>query len=222
MTGMSEAVDALTRPWVDGLVIEKADGKEFRGITHAPLLDMLAEAIYSDIGGTMRGGAAASERNVIDPHAFTLYEHIDGTSRAWWRDLSKRAPSKDLKDLVRELAGLAKAMLASNQIDPLTASRLEDQFEGWRKQIWQMFDPPTVKEILGTCPKCEARWVFAPDGGKSSAIILYYVKSLKPEAKCQRCNETWVGVKELRELGFHIGATSNEEALREMGHSDAA
>jgi hypothetical protein len=219
---ISEAVDALTRPWQDAVMFEVADGKKIALIWQPALLDMLRVAIHSDIGGTTRGGAAAAERNVIDPKAFSLYEHIDGAARSWWKDLSKRAPSKDLKDLVRELAGLAKAMHASRQIDPLTAARLEEQFEGWRTQIWQIFDPPVVKEILGTCPKCDARWVFAEDGGKSSAIILYYVKSEDPEAKCQRCNAVWVGVKELRELGFHIGATSNEDALREMGHSDAA
>ena len=131
--------------------------------------------------------------------------------------LSHRRASTDLKDVVRELAGIAQAQRAIGGIDDLMYVRITAQFTDWQTQIWQMFDPPVVKELIGACPQCEERWLYAPDGAKSSALITYYVKSEMPEAKCQRCGHLWVGSRQLLTLGFHLGATVDVEGLREMG-----
>lgn len=214
---MSEAVDNLTRRWVDVVTIVENGDTRYRTIDHAPLLDMLHSMIRSNMGGNTHGSGSASERNLIDLTAFTLWETIDGKARAWWRDLSKSRPSDDLKDLVRELAGLVQAQRASGNLDDVTFVRMSQQFPEWREQIWNMFDPPVVKDLIGACPHCEERWVYAPDGSKSSALIVYYVRSEMPEAKCQRCGEVWVGAKQLLTLGFHIGATQDRATLLEMG-----
>lgn len=214
---MREAVDALTRRWTDVVTVTDNGDSRYVPVEHAPLLDMLHDMIRSNIGERSSGGGASNERNLLDLGAFTLYESIDGQSRAWWRELSKSRPSEDLKDLVRELAGLLTAMRASGQVDDVTFVRISQQFPSWREQIWNLFDPPTVKELIGACPHCEERWVYAPDGGKSSALIVYYVRSEQPEAKCQRCGEVWVGAKQLLTLGFHLGATVDGEALKQMG-----
>lgn len=222
MTAMSEAVDALTRTHSDVVTVIESGARRYIPVDHAPLLDMLRDAISSDLGGDMRGASSAAERNVLNLGAFTLYEHIDGVSRSSWRELSKTAPSRELKDLVRELAGLIHALRASQQLDDLTYLRHSQHFAEWAKQIWELFDAPVVKELIGPCPHCEERFVYAPDGSRGSALIVYYVRSEQPEAKCQRCGEVWVGAKQLLTLGFHIGATVDHEALREMGVEGAA
>jgi hypothetical protein len=217
MTAMSEAVDALTRRWTDIVTVIESGDRRYIPVDHAPLLDMLHDLIRSNIGERSSGGTAANERNLIDLNAFTLWETIDGAARASWRDLSKSRPSEDLKDLVRELAGLLTAQRASGQVNDVTFVRMTAQFPKWREQIWNLFDPPTVKELIGACPHCEERFVYAPDGSRGSALIVYYVRSEQPEAKCQRCGEVWVGAKQLLTLGFHLGATVDGEALKQMG-----
>lgn len=219
---MSEAVDCLTRRWTDIVTVIESGDRRYIPVDHAPLLDMLHGMIGSNFGGNTTGATAASTSNILNLAAFTLYENIDGTARAWWRELSKSRPSENLLDLVRELAGLLVAQRASGQVDDVTFVRISGQFPEWRRQIWEMFDPPVVKELVGACPHCDERWVYAPDGGKSSALIVYYVRSEMPEAKCQRCGEVWVGAKQLLTLGFHLGATVDHEALREMGVEGAA
>lgn len=216
-TRMSEAVDCLTRKWVDVVTVIESGDRRYIPVDHAPLLDMLRDAVRSDIGVSTPGARSASDKNVIDLGAFTLWETIDGTSRAWWRELSKSRPSEDLKDLVRELAGLLLAQRASGQVDDVMFVRVSGQFGTWREQIWNLFDPPVVKELTGPCPHCEERWIYAQDGSKGSALIVYYVRSEMPEAKCQRCGEVWVGAKQLLTLGFHLGATVDVAGLREMG-----
>lgn len=217
MTAMSEAVDALTRPWNDVLTPKESGTGHYRAVAHIPLLDMLHDAITSSTGTADQGSARGGDRSVMNVAAFTLWEQIDGTSRAWWKELSKSRASSDLKDVVRELAGLATALHASKQIDDLKYQRVMAQFPRWQAQIWQMFDPPVVKELLGACPHCEATAFYAGDGSKSSALIAYYLRGIRPEAKCQRCGEVWVGERALLELGWHLGATVDEEALRDMG-----
>lgn len=213
----THAVDELTRPWTDVVTIRENGDTQYRAVEHEPLLDMLRAMISSNISGLAGKGDLAAERNVINVKAFTLWETIDGKARAWWRDLSKARSSPELKDLVRELAGLLQAQRAIGGVDDLMLARVTLQFSDWRREIWEMFDPPIVKELSGACPKCEERHVYAPDGAQSSALIAYYVKSEMPEAKCQRCSEVWVGARQLLTLGYHIGATVDVEALKEMG-----
>jgi hypothetical protein len=222
MSAVDEAVDALTRPFTDVVTIRENGDTRYVPIHHAALLDMLRESIGSDLGGDAHGVSSAAERNLLNAGAFSLWEEIDATSRKTWRDLSKSAPSKELKDLVRELAGLIKALRAVQQLDDLTYARLSALFPEWRQQIWERFDAPVVKELIGSCPHCEERFVYAPDGSRSAALIVYYVRSVQPEAKCQRCGEVWLGAKQLLTLGFHLGATVDHEALREMGVDGAA
>lgn len=214
---ISEAVDALTGRWVDVVTIREGGDTRYTAVEHAPLLDMLRDSITSNVGERTAGGKSAAERNPMDLNAFTMWADIDIKARTHWRGLSKARPSEDLKDVVRELAGLLNAQRASGGADELTYVRIVQDFETWRRQIWEMFDPPIVKELIGACPHCEERWLYAPDGAKSAALITYYVKSEQPEAKCQRCGEVWVGNRQLLTLGYHLGATVDIESLREMG-----
>lgn len=217
LTDVQNTVDVLTKPWSDVLSPKESGNGTYRPIDYPPLLDMLREAIGSSLGKTQSGKSADAERSLLNLQAFQLWEHIDGSVRAWIQELSKSRPPADLKPALNYLAGLLKALHASNQIDPIKHAHITAMIVRWRTQIWEMFDPPVVKELSGPCPSCSETVYLALDGAKSTALVAYYWKGIRPAAKCQRCGEQWTGERALLELGYHIGATVDEEVLREMG-----
>ena len=214
---MSNAIDVLTKPWSDVLSPHETGTGRYQPIDYPPLLDMLRSAVSSSLGKTGAGRSPDAERNILNLAAFSLWEHIDGTTRAWLRELSKNRAPDDLKEAMISLGGIIQSLHASNQIKESRHAHMVAMFGRWKTQIWELFDPPVVKDIVGACPNCEATAYTALDGGKQSAIIAYYWKGLRPEAKCQCCGEHWTGERELLDLGYHLGATVDEDALREMG-----
>lgn len=214
---LDTAVHKLTRPWSDVLGPRESGTGKYRPVDYKPLLTMLAEAKASSLGRTSAGRSPAAERSLLNLEAFTLWEDIDGRVRSWLSELSKERHRGELPELVVRLAGLVKALHAANQIPDSTADRIAGLFPRWCDRIWGLFDPPTVKNLVGACPACSAVEYVALDGAKTTALIAYYWKGLTPEAKCQCCGEHWAGEKALLELGWHIGATVDETALREMG-----
>lgn len=216
-TELDNAISVLTRPWSDVLSPRESGNGTYRAIDFPPLLDMLRRAIGSSLGKTQSGKSPDSERNILNLKAFALWEHIDGTTRAWLKQFARTPGKEELKDAIVQLAGLLKALHASNQIKENEYLRITEQFPRWRKQIWEMFDPPIIKDLIGACPNCGEQQYVAQDGSKTTALIAYYWKGLTPEAKCQCCPERWAGERALLELGYSLGATVDEEALKEMG-----
>ena len=214
---IQNAVNVLTHPWSDVLTPKESGTGTYQPIDYPPLLDMLKQAIGSSTGKTQSGKSPDAERSLLNLQAFALYEHIDGTTRAWLRELSTVPAKANLKEALTQLAGLLQALHASNQIKEQRYTHIAAQFGRWRKQIWEMFDPPTVKDLIGKCPNCDEAAYYNLEGGKSTALIAYYWRGVEPQAKCQRCGEAWAGERQLLELGFHLGATMDEETLREMG-----
>ena len=214
---MQGNVNALTRQWSDVLTPKESSTGTYMPIDYPPLLDMLEEAKRSSTGKTQSGKSPDAERSLLNLQAFALYEHIDGSTRAWLRDLSTIPAKANLKDALIQLAGLLQALHASHQIKEQRYAHIVAQFARWRSQIWQIFEPPTVKELLGKCPNCDETAYYNLEGGKGSALIAFYYRGLQPQARCQRCGEAWVGERELLDLGFHLGATMDEDVLREMG-----
>lgn len=216
-TERENAVKVLAAPWSDVLGPKESGNGKYRAIDYPPLLDMLREAVGSSLGKTQSGKSADAERNILNLRAFSLWEHIDGTVRAWLKQLTTAPAKPELKDALMQLDGLLTALHASSQIKEVEYLRIRGQFPRWREQIWEMFDPPTVKDLIGECPNCNETAYYALDGAKSSALIVYYWKGLTPEAKCQRCGEHWSGEGQLLVLGRVLKATVDEDALREMG-----
>lgn len=211
------ALDELTKPWTDILSPRETGTGKYVPVDYPPLLDMLREAIGSSLGKTRSGVSSDAERSLLNLQAFQLWEHIDGTVRAWWQEVSKDRCPTELKVALRELAGRLHALHASNQIPTSRHEHITAQFPRWRTRIWEMFDPPVIKELDGACPACEATAFYAPDGGKMRALVAYYWKGIHPEAKCQCCGEKWVGAAQLVSLGKVLGATMDEEVLRAAG-----
>jgi len=211
------ALDELTKPWNDVLSPKESGTGHYMAIDYPPLLDMLREAVGSSLGKTQSGKSPDAERSILNLQAFSLWEHIDGTTRTWLRELSTMRPEPELKAALIQLGGLLQALHASNQIKEQRWLHIIAQFPRWRRQVWEMFDPPRVKELTGECPNCNETAYYALDGARSTALIAYYWKGLTPEAKCQRCGEHWTGETQLLSLGRVLKATIDEVALKEMG-----
>lgn len=214
---LQTAVEALTRNWSDVLSPKESGTGKYQPIDYPPLLDMLAEAKSSSLGKTGAGRSPDAERNILNLAAFSLWEHIDGSTRAWIRELSKSQAEPELKAAVTQLAGMMKAAHASHQMKDDRYHHMVAMLKRWRTQIWELFDPPVVKDLIGSCPNCGESVSVNLEGGKTTALIAYYWKGIKPEAKCQCCGERWEGPSQLISLGRVIGAEVDEEALREMG-----
>lgn len=214
---MMNAIDVLTKPWSDVLTPHETGTGRYQPIDYPPMLDMLRGAISSSLGKTGAGRSPDAERNILNLAAFSLWEHIDGTTRAWLRELSKSRPPDDLKAAMVSLGGIIQAMHASNQMKESRHGHMVAMFGRWKTQIWELFDPPVVKELIGECPNCSMRVYADLEGKQSTALIAFYWKGIRPEAKCQCCGEHWVGEAQMISLGRVLGATMDEDALREMG-----
>jgi len=212
------SIRKLVAPWSDVLSPKETGTGRYQPVDYPPLLDMLDEACRSNIGGVPTAGRSdPSARNLLNLEAHMLREHIDGTVRAWLRELSKARAEVELKSAVTQLAGVLNAHHAAGTMPDSEWERISRFFPRWCDRIWQLFDPPVVKELAGACPSCTETTFTSLDGSKTTALIAYYWKGIRPEAKCQRCGEHWEGERSLLELGYHLGATVDEDALKEMG-----
>jgi len=215
------AVEQLCEPWEMVFSPQETGRPGYTVIPQQPLLDMLYNARRSSTGRTGSGRSEASSRNLIDLAAFELWEHIDGGTRSWIRELSKERPSRELKSAVSQLATMADTLYRSGGLDEPTFTRLSSMVVKWKASIDLYFDPPVVKELQAPCPRCAHTDYFDAAGLKSTAVILTYSRGQSPVGHCRRCLRRWEGDRELLELGFSVRATMDLDALREMGVSAA-
>jgi hypothetical protein len=207
----------LTQPWEEVLSPQETKRDGYTTIYHDALLDMLHDAKVSSTGMTEAGRSDASSRNLLNLAAYQLWEGIDGSARAWIRELSRQRAERDLKDAVMQLARIANALWRTGQMDEPQYARLVAMVGKWRADIEAIFDPPVVKEIKAACPRCANTHYIDGEGSRSAAIILTYSRQFEPRGECRRCMKVWEGERELLELGFSIGANMNPDELRDMG-----
>lgn len=208
-----DAVDAITkvqhvRENVGESIFERAD---------EPLLDLLYNAIRSNIGGN-GGGKQARERTPLDVGAFQLYETIDSRIRAWLLDLGQR-PAKDAtaRNMLRTWYRL---WLANSSFEKYYQSVIE----GWEQQIKDKLDPPKRIEISAPCPACGKEFVnigLKLADGSDDPNDVERVRVLNAVEReniadsyvlCSACERVWTGVPELRQLRIWID--DREEAKR--------
>lgn len=216
-TVVRNAVDDLVRPWTDVLSPRESGTGKYVPIDYPPLLDMLERAVASSLGRTQSGRSADAERSILNLQAFDLREHIDGTVRAWWSELSKEKCPTELKTVLLGLVDRLDNAHGSGRLKDSEYSHICAMFPRWRQKIWDLFNPPIVKELLGECPHCGTKTHIGADGSQSTALVAYYWKGLEPEAKCQNCGDKWRGDGQLVVLGRMLGATQDEDLLREIG-----
>lgn len=220
MTDWLHAVEKLTRPWSDVLSPRETDSNGYVTVDYAPLLTMLDDACRANTGNRGGSGADPAERSLLDLQAFTLREHIDGTVRAWISHLSKGRAEKELIPAVMQLAGLLEAHHAARTITDSDYTRLTGFFPRWCAQVWELLDPPVVKQLDGACPNpdCEQTHVTDADGARTSALVAFYTRNTgSAQAKCRACSWQWNTDAELRLLGRQLGAVQDDEFLEAVG-----
>lgn len=209
-------MNELSRPYME---------RVFTGSTNVlldrePLLEQLRVGMYGDMGKTESGkSAAAQERSVLDITAFTMYEDITGRIEAYHRHLTGK-PKRDLpEDTLRAWYVAFDSNYRAGKYTDGQMLRTLRQLEQFAARIKAHFDPPRVKEIAGACPNdgCGIAEVNAPDGSRQTALYAAYKNGIEPSVKCRACGAERFGERTLLELGYHLGATVDEDTLREMG-----
>lgn len=190
-----------------------------------PLLVMLREARYPNLGRTRGGGGNG---DVLDMQAITMYENIDGIVRSWINHYRVRA-EPELTDAVRQLHDIINTEYAGDRLeDP---DRMFGMFGIWVQQIEDRFDPPHEYEITVPCPaivadsgeKCGAERIpigDEPEPGKPDdrphkwAVRVQVKTGRALVAECFSCEAIWVGDKALGELAEAMGVVVDWVAAR--------
>lgn len=225
LTGLLEAIDRLTLPikdpvWQDqwDSVRNKVTGRQVVTVHRDPLIVQLRKAITSSTstpsnpvsgGGAMMGG--------LNMAAFALYDAIDGRIRAAWGELREPQSKAPTEAILRKWYSRIRNLFESGQVPDSFILEWARITRGWVRQIEGMFHPEIVKELIGSCPSCETAKVANSDGEQQSALYLHYSTDNLPEAVCRMCGWNVSGNRGLLELGYHLGAEADEDALREMG-----
>lgn len=217
MNTLMDIAQQLSQPWEEVLSPQETKRDGYTTVQHEALLDMLHDAKVSSTGRTQAGRSDAASRNLLNLAAYQLWEGIDGSARAWIRELSKQRAERELKAAVWQLATIAETLWRTGQMDERQYSRIVSMVGKWRSDIELMFDPPVVKEIKAPCPRCANTHYIDGEGARSAAIILTLSRQMEPRGECRRCLKVWEGERELLELGFSIGANMNREELRDLG-----
>lgn len=223
MKQILDAVDLLSQEsesphWQDETVDGEYAGKRLVQVKHQALIVQLRESIHSSLGKTQDGHGGAEARSALNLTAFTLYETIDGLIRAHYAYLSGGAAKADPENLLRLWYIEFANQYRSKKVSDLVLARTKNMLAKWVRDIQNLYDPETLKELLGECPHCQARHVYEEsEDVMRSALYAHYRTDNTPEAQCRSCGATWFGARELRELGYHIGATVDEVLLLEMG-----
>ncbi len=218
LTDVESAVKRLTETWTDVLSPDESPTRTYKPVKHAPLLDMLERAKVSSMGATARGKSDPAERLQMNAAAVSKWNHIDLALRRGYRHFSKRTPPPSLKAKTTGLHGIILAGAASHQVATGDAYRELRQFPRWAEQIWDMFHAPGEVEIQAPCPRCEAViWNDPEKDSDATALIAYYWRGVRAEARCRVCGDVWDTPLSLLLLGQQIGATPDEDTLREMG-----
>lgn len=210
MHDVERAVERLTAEHAE--VIDGAIG------TSGPLLELLKEARYPNLGKT-KGGSGSGD--VIDFQAVAMYENIDGIVRSWLH-YYRMDHKGDLIPLVLRLHETLKAEHAGGRLDD--SEQMFSMFPKFAAQIDGFFDPPREYELTAPCPECEATRI--PEGdepkpGKPDDRPLKWAVRVpvKPGyaviAECHACGRMWAGRDDLTELAEQMGLTVDWIALRE-------
>jgi len=220
------AVDLLTldhfdTEWQDELN-EKGErtDRHIRRLPRLALLEELREAIWGDTGRTHGGHQLPQERSALDLNAFTLYEDITGRIASHYHFVTNEAQKATPQATLRAWYLAVMNKRSRGDLDDLALIRLQREVNSWVTRITSMFDPHRIKDLAGACPTvgCDKTHWFAPDtNARSTALFVQFRENEAPVVKCRCCGAAWKGEQTLLEMGRYLGATIDEDALREMG-----
>lgn len=209
-----ENVDRLTQPYEE-VVEQEVNGKrQTVKISRKALFDQLEESIYSTQTSARRGGALASERNVIDASAYMLRATIHDAIFRMHRPYRRR-PVRSMKSALRQWYVSFKEDVERNRPSEKVVWRMIKETGAWIRAIETKFDPPITLEVTRPCPNCEHQHVYTEDNEQVAAVVITWQKSFdKSEANCRACDKSWYGESELRSLRYEI---DQRDALRGEG-----
>lgn len=187
--------------------------------TSGPLLELLREARYPNLGRTKGGGGSG---DMLDVAAMTIYENIDGIVRSWLAHYRIHSTG-ELIPLVRRLHETIGAEHAGGRLEH--PEEMFGMFEKWVRQIEDHFDPPRMYELTGACPECGSERI--PEGEEPKEdeqddrpykwavrIAVKIGHAVIPE--CYACGKMWATRDELTDLAERMGAEVDWLALREL------
>lgn len=178
--------------------------------TCGPLLLMLWEARYPNLGGT-KGGAGTGD--ILDLQAMTMYENIDGIVRSWLNHFREHSTG-ELIDLTKRLYVVLQAEHAGARLeDP---DRMFSMFPKWVAQIEDYFDPPKEYELTADCPECGSGRIANEDGAMKWAVRVPVKIGRAVVAECHACGRMWAGRDDLTELAEAMDIEVDWIKLREL------
>ena len=175
-----------------------------------PLLEMLREARYPNLGGT-KGGAGTGD--VLDVQAMTMYENIDGIVRSWLNHFREHSTG-DLIPLTKRLHQVLQAEDAGGRLDD--SERMFSMFPKWVAQIEDFFDPPKEYELTADCPECGAGRIANDEGAMKWAVRVPVKVGRAVIAECHSCGRMWAGRNDLTELAEAMNVEVDWVKLREL------
>jgi hypothetical protein len=216
MTDLPESVHRLTEPWT--IVLTPREVGEYRAQDFPPLLDMLADMVVPDRGRTMGGVNDPASRSVLDVKALDLLVHIQDVAGAWATEYGVTALA--LTGKVHGVTITLDTERRGSRITEADYTRRLAYFDRWAAQIWDLVEPPLQVPLReATCPDCgRAKWANENDEWVDNLLVSYREGGeVQAECRWNSCTFLAVGPVALRQLGFHVGATVDDEALRAMG-----
>jgi len=186
MQNIERAVERLTKDHTE--ILDDAVGQS------GPLLEVLREARYPNLGRT-KGGSGTGD--MLDVNAIALYEHIDGTVRAWLNHFRQHSTG-DLLSLTERLYEILQAEEAGDRLDD--SERMFAMFPTWVSRIEDHFDPPGEYEITAPCPECGGGRIENGEGALKWAVRVLVKPGHALIAECHACGRMWAGRDDLVEL----------------------
>lgn len=181
-----------------------------------PLLEMLRQARYPNLGRTKGGGGGG---DVFDVKAVEMYETIDAGVRAWLDSLREHSTG-DLIPLTKRLYQMLKAEDAGGRLeDP---ERMFAMFPTWVGRIEDHFDPPHEYELIAVCPDCGESHAEDTEGQRKRAVRVQVKAGRALIAECHACGTLTVGQDALTSLAERMGIDVDWVAVRKAFDTDRA
>lgn len=224
---LRKLVNALTRVTPHRITVEGPDGGErAKFVSQAPLIGQLRVAkrpsMEAKNGGGSGGGAGGSAAPLsLDAHDL-LEEIEEEATRQWWifksvtRETGKPIPghgqprTQQLPVELRVQFWAARAHLIAGGVDEAVKI-----LRGWVRGIEALFDPVHRKELAGSCPECEARFVWVEKDGEKvrvPALTAAWSAGGGAIAYCAGCDMRWAGF-DMHALAAHVNPAPLAEVV---------
>lgn len=174
----------------------------------APLLEMLREARYPNLGRTKGGGGSG---DMFDVKAVEMYETIDAGVRSWLQHY-RQDHTGDLLEATARLYGVLLTEAAGGRLED--EERMFAMFPTWVDRIEDHFDPPHEYELTADCPECGESHAEDSEGQRKRAVRVQVKSGRALIAECHACGALTVGQDALTSMAERMGIAVDWVAIR--------